>query len=107
MNLFYEVNQILHKRVAKGMTFPEMLCFIALVVFVVIGGKSGNRIVGTWYGYLLGGILGIVACVVCIFGLGFLMHLWKKYKKSLRQCRYRIKPSPYGTTFWASQPNRQ
>ncbi len=81
MNMSYGARQVPQKRVTKGMTFPEMLCFIALVVCVVIGGKFGNQIVGSWYGYLLGGMLGVVACVVCIFGIGFLMHLWKKYRK--------------------------
>lgn len=80
MNMSYGTRQVSQKYFAKGMTFPEMLCFIALLVCVVIGGKFGNQIVGSWYGYLLGGILGVVACVVCIFGLGFLMHLWKKYR---------------------------
>jgi hypothetical protein len=75
------VNQILEKRVSKGMTLVEILCFIALVVCVVTGGKFGNRIVGSWYGYLLGGVLGVVACVGGIYGLGFLMHLWKKHRK--------------------------
>ena len=81
MKMFYGVNQIFQKRVPRGMTFPEMLCFIALVVCVIIGGKFGNQIVGSWYGYLLGGVLGVVACVGGIYGLGFLMHLWRKSRK--------------------------
>ena len=80
MNTFYEVNQILQKRVAKGLTLPEMLCFIALVVCAIMGAKFVRHIAGSWYGYLLGGVLGVVACIVCIFGLGFLMDLWKKYR---------------------------
>ncbi len=80
MNTSYRVNRILQKHAMKGMTFPEMLCFIALVVCVVIGGKLGNQIVGNWYGYLLGGILGVVVCIAGIFGFGFLMHLWKKFR---------------------------
>lgn len=59
MNAFYGVNQILQRRVAKGATLIEMLCIIALVVCVIEGGRFGNRIVGSWYGYLLGGILGL------------------------------------------------
>ena len=43
------VNQILQKRVTKGMTLVEMLCFIALFVCVVIGGKFGNQIVGSYW----------------------------------------------------------
>ena len=78
VNTFYEVNQILQKRVAKGMTLPEMLCFIALVVCVVMGAKFGHHVVGSWYGYLLGGVLGVVAGIVCILGLAFLMHLLTK-----------------------------
>ena len=81
MNIFNGVDQIIKKRDAKGMTFPEMLCFIALILCVIVGGKFGNRIIGSWYGYLLGGVIGIVVCVAGIFGLGFLMHLWKKCRK--------------------------
>ena len=78
MNMSDGINQLLQKRVSKGMTLVEMLCFIALVVCVVEGGRLGGRIVGSWYGYFLGGVLGVVACVAGIFGLGFLMHLLKK-----------------------------
>lgn len=62
MNTFYEVKQILHKRVAKGMTLVEILSFIALIVCIVEGGRFGNQIFGSWYGYILGGVLGIVVC---------------------------------------------
>jgi len=78
MNTFCEVSQILRKRVSKGMTLPEMLCFIVLVVCVIVGGKFGRQIIGSWYGYLLGGILGVISGVVCVFVLAFLMHLFAK-----------------------------
>ena len=65
--------------VARGMTLIEMLCIIALIVCVIEGSKIGKQIIGHWFGYLLGGVLGIVVCIAGIFGLGFLMHLWKKY----------------------------
>ena len=85
MNISDGINQILQKRVSKGMTLIEMLCFIALVVCVVEGVRLGGRIVGSWYGYLLGGVLDVAACVAGIFGLGFLMHLLKKYRNRARR----------------------
>lgn len=81
MNMSYGARQARRKRGACGMILPEMLCFIALIVCIVIGVKYGHQITGSWYGYLLGGILGIIAFLVCVFGLGFLMHLWSKRRK--------------------------
>ena len=81
MNMSYGARQVPQKRVACGMTLIEMLCIIALVVCVIEGSKIGKQIIGHWFGYLLGGILGIVVCIAGIFGFGFLMHLWRKYRK--------------------------
>jgi hypothetical protein len=67
------------------MTLPEMLCFIALVVCVIMGAKLGHHIAGSWYGYLLGGILGIFVFLVCIYAFGFVLHLWSG--TGLPKCR--------------------
>jgi hypothetical protein len=80
MNMRYGT-QVPKQRVACGMTLIEMLCIIALVVCVIEGSKVGKQFIGHWYGYLLGGILGVVVWLGCIYGIGFLIHLWKKHRK--------------------------
>jgi hypothetical protein len=78
MYLSDKARQLHQHRVVRGMTLIEMLCFIALVVCVIEGAKFGHHIAGRWYGYLLGGILGIFVFLVCIYTLGFVLHLWNR-----------------------------
>lgn len=51
---------------ASGMTLVEMLCFMALVPCILIGVFIGSAIIGSWYGWLLGAVLGFL--VFFIFG---------------------------------------
>lgn len=81
----YGTKQVPKKRVTYGMTLIEMLCFMALVICVIMGVKFGHQIIGSWYGYLLGGILGVIVFLVCIFALSFVMHLWSG--TGLPKCR--------------------
>ena len=82
MNMSYGVFQ---KRIAWGMTLPEMLCFIALVVCVIIGVKFGSHITGSWYGYLLGAILGFLLFFIPLMALAVLKDLWRGW--GLPKCR--------------------
>jgi len=85
VNMSYGIRQVFQKRVTCGMILPEMLCFIALVVCIAIGVMFGHQITGSWYGYLFGGILGIIVFLVCIFALGSVMNLWSG--TGLPKCR--------------------
>lgn len=49
----------------RSFTLIEMLIFIALVVFIIVGAMCGQKYFS--YGWLLGGVLGIIALLVCVF----------------------------------------
>ncbi len=85
MNMSHKLRQRFRHRVARGMTLIEILTFIALVVCAISGAKLGHRIMGSWYGWLLGGILGVIIVFVCICALGLVMHLWSG--TGLPKCR--------------------
>jgi len=73
------------QRIACGMTLIEMLCFIVLVIFILIGVFFGSAIIGSWYGWLLGAVLGLFVFLVSLMALAVLKDLWTG--SGLPKCR--------------------
>jgi hypothetical protein len=85
MNMSYEVRQAFRRRVLRGFTLIEILGFIVFVVCVIYGAKLGQHIAESWYGGLLGGVLGALAFIACGLALAGVKDLWKGW--GLPMCR--------------------
>ena len=73
------------KHVAVGMTLVELVCIMALIASVIMGAKFGYQFAKSWYGFLLGGLLGIIVFFAFVFALGSVMNLWSG--SGLPKCR--------------------
>lgn len=72
----YKFNQKASHWLMRGMTLVEMLCFMALVPCILIGVFFGSAIVGNWYGWLIGAILGFLVFFILGTIWNVLKELW-------------------------------
>ncbi len=85
MKMARQARQASQKRVARGMTLIEFLGFVILVVCVIAGAALGRDIIESWYGCLLGGILGALVFVVCLMAIAVAFDIW--FGGGLPNCR--------------------
>lgn len=69
----------------RGMTLVEMLCFMALVPCILIGVFFGSAIIGNWYGWLLGAVLGFLAFFIPMMVWAVFKEFWNGI--GLPKCR--------------------
>jgi hypothetical protein len=77
--------EVPQEHIAVGITLVELVCILALMASIIMGAKYGYHFTGSWYGYLLGGILGFIVFFVFIFALGSVINLWSG--SGLPKCR--------------------